>query len=279
MTLDTPERVKYFGLRSQRGCPYCRLRNGRSCARHRAKSHDPVEVLNKFQLARSPAHTRAAISLRSKARQSLLRQGFKWKYMCQLNYFTNRCLVSIPNLPPRLFGGVCQFERIHTFFINYCNYATELFELCLKPGSLNLVRQRISQCHNFRDPRTGITYFRLQTLIKMVHKTAERRVMSIFYWAHVMGPTADVIAEEVRLNALAAVSTLQLLLISTRGHRSYTRLEWDEIFTQVGQQFFVNLETLAEYAETKRMSRPLAAGARPRVPFKRMQRCKTQICS
>ena len=96
--------------------------------------------------------------------------------------------------------------------------------------------------------------------------------MSIFYWAHAMGPEADVIAEDVRLNALATVSTLQLLLIFTRGHRSYTRDEWDEIFTQVGQQFFANLETMAEYVEVKRMSRPLAAGARPRVPFRRMQR-------
>ena len=96
--------------------------------------------------------------------------------------------------------------------------------------------------------------------------------MSIFYWAHAMGPEADVIAEDVRLNALATVSTLQLLLVSTRGHRSYTRDEWDEIFTQVGQQFFANLEAIAEYVEVKRMSRPLAAGARPRVPFRRMNR-------
>ena len=96
--------------------------------------------------------------------------------------------------------------------------------------------------------------------------------MSIFYWAHVMGPKADIIVEDVRLNALATVSTLQLLLIVTRGHRSYTALEWDEIFGQAGQQFFANLETLAEYAEAKRMSRPLTAGARERVPFTKMSR-------
>ena len=272
VTLDTPEKVKYFGLRSLRSCSYCRLRNGRSVARHAATQHDPVDVLNKFQLARAPEHTRAGISSRARARHSLFRQGFKWKFMCKLNYFANRCLVSIPSLPPRLFGGVCQFERMHTFFINYCNYATDLLEECVIPGNLNRVRQRVTQCHNFRHPRTGKHHFRLQTLIKMPHKTAERRVMSIFYWAHAMGPEADIIAEDVRLNALATVSTLQLLLVSTRGHRSYTRDEWDEIFTQVGQQFFANLETMAEYVEVKRMSRPLAAGARPRVPFRRMQR-------
>ena len=161
MTLDTPEKVKYFGLRSNRSCPYCRLRNGRSNARV-ARHHDPVDILRKFQLARSTAHTRVSISLRAKARESLHRQGFKWKYMCQLNLFANKCLVTIPSLPTRLFGGVCQFERMHTFFINYCNYVTDLFEVCLKPGTLARIRQQIDQCFNFRHPRTGKHHFRLQ---------------------------------------------------------------------------------------------------------------------
>ena len=233
-----------------------------------------MDVIQKFQLATAATHTRAGITLRAKARASLFRQGFKWKFPCQLNYFANRCLVSIPSLPARLFGGVCQFERLHALFINYCDYATDLLEVCVIPGNENLVRvrERINQCFNFRDPRSGKYHFRLQSLLKVPHKTAERRVMSIFYWAHVMGPAGDIIVEEVRMNALATVSTLQLLLIATRGHRSYTRGEWHEIFTQVGHQFFANLETLAEYAEAKRMSAPLPARARPRVPFERMRR-------
>ena len=93
-----------------------------------------------------------------------------------------------------------------------------------------------------------------------------------------MGTGAEVIEEPMRSPALVAVSTLQLLLIATRGHRSYTRSELDIIFLQVGHHFFSCLETMAEYVDAQRMATGAAAHAsnpsrtRAPVPFKRMRR-------
>ena len=115
-------------------------------------------------------------------------------------------------------------------------------------------------------------------LMKMTNLTAEKRVRAVFYWAHVLGTKTDVIVPDVRTPALVAVSTLQLLLIATRGHRSYTQKELDTIFIEVGHQFFRSLEMLATFVDGKRMETGAVAHARnpnntrPPVPFKRMKR-------
>ena len=45
-------------------------------------------------------------------------------------------------------------------------------------------------------------------------------------------------------DAQTAVATLQLMLISVRGHRAYTERELNFIFEEVGTQFFRSLEHL-----------------------------------
>ena len=65
MSLDTPERVKFFGLRSQASCPICRRRNGRSCARTRATTHSPDEVNSLYNIACAPD----AVSVRAPAKR------------------------------------------------------------------------------------------------------------------------------------------------------------------------------------------------------------------
>ena len=82
----------------------------------------------------------------------------------------------------------------------------------------------------------------------------------------------------MRTHALAAVATLQLLLISVRGHRSYSKTEWDTIFCDVGQEFFRNLELMAEYVEERRLEKKRARheqrpdSTRAPLPFKRQRR-------
>ena len=120
------------------------------------------------------------------------------------------------------------------------------------------VQEYVRACHQFRDPVYGHIHPRLPQLLKTTHLTAERRVRSIFYWAHVLGTKATVIVEEVRMPAMAAVSTLQLLLIATRGHRAYTKKELTDIFEQTGGEFFRCVEALAEYGDTKRMEKGMA---------------------
>jgi hypothetical protein len=287
MTLDTPERVKYFGLRGIRACGCCRLRNGRSATRKASRHHpDVLQLL--FQWATREVHTRERISQRSKARKKLLRHGFQYKKRCRLGDFARQCLVNVPQLPRSPFAGLCQFERLHTFFIAYCQYTTDALAACVLPHMRSKIVEHVQNCHMFRDTITGRGHPRLQTILKMTHLTAERRVRSIFYWAHALGTTAEVLVAPVRLQALVAVATLQLLLIATRGHRPYTQAELEEIFHNVGSQFFRSLEFLASYVDDKRMEsgeeahRKRPRNTRPPVPFKRMKRCaratKPKIC-
>ena len=44
MSLDTPERIKYFGLRNMRSCGICRFRSGRSATRRSATRHDDANI-------------------------------------------------------------------------------------------------------------------------------------------------------------------------------------------------------------------------------------------
>ena len=112
----------------------------------------------------------------------------------------------------------------------------------------------------------------------MAYFSAEKRVRAVFYWAHVLGRTADVIDEPCRLHAQSAVAALQLILIATRGHRAYSGPELDIIYKDVGRQFFVHLEAMAQYKERNRVamlqrrheSNP--ANNRAPVPWQRAKR-------
>ena len=219
-----------------------------------------------------------SVGQRARARASLLRHGFDYKTRCRLHEFVSHGLVEIPQLPKTPFAGLCQYERMHTFYINYCSYLMDLLCKCVKSDMKAVVHRQVKSCHHFRDPITGRIHPRLQSLLNMTHLTAERRVRAIFYWAHVLGTKAEVIHESMRTHCIAAVSTLQLLLIATRGHRAYSQRELEIIFVDVGHHFFQCLETISEYVEHGRMERGTIAhqrnpnNTRPPVPFKRMKR-------
>ena len=283
MTLDTKERVKYFGLRSDRCCGFCRLRPGRSVTRV-ATRHDSMllDLLMTWAVKDVRGRGQALISQRSKARKKLHRHGWNYKRRCRMNEFAKNCLVQIPRFGPVPFAGLIHFERMHIFNLNFCTYCMELLTACVTHPEE--VSRRAKSCHQFRDPLTGVTHPRLPSLMKMTHFTAERRVRAIFVWAHVLGPDADVIQVSVRTAAQVAVASLQVLLIATRGHRAYTEPELNTIFKEVGQQFFTALETMAACAEEQRMEGALEAHrrrptqCRRPLPFKRQNRCVWVTC-
>ena len=133
MSLDTKERVKYFGQRSNRACSFCRLRNGRSILRNsRRQDPDILKVL--FQWAHlSDVHTQVLSSQRARARATLLRHGWNYKRRCRLCDHAHNCLVHVPEFPRTPFGGLCHFERMHTFFIAYCDYLMDLLTALVLP--------------------------------------------------------------------------------------------------------------------------------------------------
>jgi len=203
------------------------------------------------------APTRELQRSRKRARERLARYGLNYKKRCKLTDHAERSLVQIDSIGPRLFGGLARFERMHVYFIAYCTYLMDLLVKSVPKKNYVAVHEVVRQCHQFRDPRTGVTHPRLPNLLKMTHLTAERRVRAIFYWAHVMGLHARVIYEPIRLTAQCAVASLQMILIAVRGHRAYTSGELDLIFRGVGRQFFMALEQLAEWHQEKSHIRQL----------------------
>ena len=229
--------------------------------------------------ANREVHTKAEISQRAKARSKLKRHGWNYKNKCRLSDVARDCLLPTPQFPKTPFAGLLHYERMHTFFINYCTYLLEILSALVPKAKYNAVNEIVRRCHVFRDPVSGRTHPRLKSILKMTHLTAERRVRAIFYWSHVLGTRAECIPTPMKMHAQVAVSTLQLILIAVRGHRAYTRAELDTIFIEVGSEFFKSLEIMSQFLDEKRMQNGHVAHARnpantrPPVPFKRQRRC------
>lgn len=252
MSLDTPERVKYFGLRNNHSCGMCRKRNGRSNARV-STFHNPSVIERLLDTAcNEDVQGQLQRTSRKRAREKLLRHGLDYKKRCRLGKHVKVALVRVDDFGDRMFGGLCRYERMHVYFINYCTYLLDLLVKSVGKAQFGLVSKVIKQCHQFRDPETGVTHPRLPNLLKMTHLTAERRVRAIFYWAHALGLRAEIIEDEpIRNVAQRAVSMLQVILIAVRGKRPYTSAELDVIFKDVGAQFFSALELLGQHHEQK----------------------------
>ena len=278
MSLDTIERVKYFCLRNVRSCGFCRLRNGRSSTRQ-SRRQDPELLRLLFGWAHREVHDRARISQRARAREKLNRHGWKWEQRCCLHDYARHCLVRVPQLPACAYHGLIHADRLHALFIAYCSYALDLLGRCIDKTSYPLVHTVVNKCHQFRDPVSGEVHPRLKSVLEMKHLTAERRARAIFYFGHVLGTKAEVIAKpELRQHALIIISTLQLLLISVKGLRAYTRRELLVIYQEVGQQFWRSMEHIASHVERARVRRgrrrheQRPTSTRAPVPFKRMRR-------
>ena len=259
LSLDTMERVKYFGLRSVNACPICRKRKGRSITRQ-ATCHNPEEVDQLYSLANVPdedTRTRPLQHTRKRARDRLARHGFNYKKRCRLSEHVHHAVTLIPSVGVRMFAGLARYERMHVWFIAYCTYLLELLVKSVPCQEYKRVVEVVQQCQEFRDPHTGATHPRLPSVLKMTHLTAERRVRAVFYWAHVLGLRANAVLQPIRLVCQRAVSALQLLLISVRGHRSYTSREMHVLFRGVGREFFSALEELSQFHEQRAYNKKL----------------------
>ena len=131
------------------------------------------------------------------------------------------------------------------YFIAYCTYLMDILVKSIPKSEYDAVHGVVRQCHQFRDPRTGVTHPRLPNLLKMTHLSTERRVRTIFYWSHVLGLHDRVNYEPIRITVQRAVESLQMILIVVRGHHTYTSGELDLIFLAVDRQFFMTLEELS----------------------------------
>ena len=254
MSLDSPERLKYFGLRSYHACGICRLRAGRSVTRL-ATRHRPDMITRLYDECNADVRGRVRKQERDVCRRKLHRHGFNYEKRCRLTHYADRCLVHIAKFGPTMFAGLVRYERMHVYFLGYCGYLLELLLKCTNKKHFTYINKIVSRCHHFRNSRTGAVHPRLPSITSLTHLTAEKTVRAVFYWAHVLGTRADVIDAPCRIHARTAVAKLQLILIATRGHRSYTGTEMDAIFIGAGRQFFTAMEFMTQYKHDIRIAK------------------------
>ena len=76
MSLDSPERVKYFGLSNFHSCGICRLRKGRSVTR-RSTRHDPTQISRLYEEATADVRTRTTSTDSDTKAKTVSSQGFR----------------------------------------------------------------------------------------------------------------------------------------------------------------------------------------------------------
>ena len=149
MSLDTPERVNYFGLRSTRTCGSCRLRRGRSITRS-ASRHDSVLLYAVLDEAEAECDTRDGISRRKRKRDQVARHGWNWVRRCRLHDYAKHCLVHVRGFGSTVYAGLIKYDRLHVWNINYCTYCMELLAACVPKECYPTVAARVKACHQFR---------------------------------------------------------------------------------------------------------------------------------
>ena len=105
--------------------------------------------------------------------------------------------------------------------------------------------------------------------------TAVDKACMVFLLAHVLGHTADIIPHpNLREPLLSAIANAQLLLITSRDNRSYTKAELQQIFDRGYLDLFSNLEFLrsASFAIKQDMHQQRPTQYKQPKPFERVQR-------
>ena len=116
---------------------------------------------------------------------------------------------------------------------------------------------RVRTLASFRDHK-GVTCRRLNKLSTTGYLSAEMMVLSLFIWTHALGSRALLLPEAIRVDALTALSSLQLICYSVRGSRDYTEAEHRHVFEVVGRRFY---RALTNIAHCKRLEKIATAEA------------------
>jgi len=248
MQLDSKETYAYAGLRSERCCPWCRLRNGRSAFRV-ATPHDTAEVERLWAAADAPTNSEA----RTMARARLRRHGWHETRRCGLLDVARHCLLPGPADSGPL-RGIVGVDVLHGLYQAWHGYLFEALDT-LMPTPEAAHRKALDAVvgeYTLRDPESGKRVRRLTSLLSKDGLTAEKRVILLFLLASSLGTSASVLGvnPEVSTAALQCISSCEIVFLACRNHRPYTQEELKTIFEGQGIQFFGALVTLRDHADS-----------------------------
>lgn len=248
MNMDQPEAQKFFGLQNKTSCSKCRRRTGYSAFRRATNQHGS-QVHRLYAIARNTASRHCKT-----AQSKLKRWGFNFQRRCCLTDVCDKLLVRLPNAD-EVYPCLDYRDSMHGLGIFIHRVIMEaLVDMPLKAAVKRTLDQRlayIGQSRFLREP-CGKTYRVQRTIFAEATMTAKDRSCVIFMLPHVLGPTADILPERLRLPILTAIATAQLMIISSRGLRKYTESELKEIFDRGFVNLFGALEFIRECNYTMR---------------------------
>ena len=242
MNFDQPEAQLFFGLQNKSSCSKCKWRKGYSAFR-KGSLIEGTAVRRLYAIANGDDDAQVT----KQAREKLRRWGLNYKRRCCIMDVGPELLVRLPGTD-ELYPCLDYRDTMHGLCI-YCHRCVleTLNGITIPPVVKRLMDMRLAvicgyRC--FRDP-TGRAYRKQHSVFKDVGMTAVDKVCYLFLLAHVLGPTADIIPDaRMREPLLTAIAYAQLMILASRGLRSYTEPELKEIYDNGNLKFHKALETI-----------------------------------
>ena len=233
-----------------RTCATCRFRKGWSSLR-RGTSHYKNHIQRLWTLAIDTPATRRRNALgraQKRAREQLARHGFHRKRRCTLLDHASRILLRDP-LEHRqtLFANIIYNDLLH-WELNVCDYT---FDTIVGVMTLSMKLEcdaNTLQLPMFRKPDgTGVRRFKMVS--ENTYLTTARRLTLTFIWIHALGTRALMLSTTCRRPTLLALSSLQTIILTCHGRRSYSVTEWTRLLIDSAMVLFGCLQHLMEYKE------------------------------
>ena len=271
MNFDQPEAQLFFGLQNKTSCSKCRWRKGYSAFR-KSTLQSGIQVQRLYAIANDSNSSHSA-----DAQQKLHRWGFNFQRRCVLNQVCHHLLVKLPNRD-EVFPCVDYRDDLHALVMFISGQITEIMNYIPLPAAVKRILDsrlaKLGELRCFRDCNNKS--YRLQkSVFNDSGMTAVDKACMVFLLAHVLGHTADIIPHpNLREPLLSAIANAQLLLIASRGNRSYTKAELQQIFDRGYLDLFSNLEFLrsASFAIKQDMHQQRPTQYKQPKPFERVQR-------
>ena len=109
----------------------------------------------------------------------------------------------------------------------------------------------------------GVGIRRFTMVSENTYLTTARRLTLTFIWVHALGSGALMLPPSCRIPALAALSSLQTIILACHGRRSFSVGEWTRLLIDSAMEYFGAIEFLLQYKERRYNKKP----------FTPMERC------
>jgi len=265
MNFDQPEAQCFFGMQNKQSCSKCRRRRGRSAFR-KHRRHVPKDIEHLYNVANDEDS-----AARTLAREKLHRYGFNYTRKCCVLTICDALLVRVPGTDD-VFPGIDYRDRMHGMFIFLHRILFQVFDDLIGTSShRQILDQRLARVCARQFRREGKCVKAQKSIFTDVGMTAGDKADVIFFLSHVIGPGPDdIIGERVYMPLATAVAQAQLMLIATRGRRSYSKQELVEIFDKGFVLMFGALESVrqASYEHKVRKWGMSASAVNPPKRFK-----------